>query len=241
MLDTMRRAGRPCPVITLLGPDEIAPSRIRAVSPETTIILRVWRPGDDSLDLSARQYFERYIDPYPERASVRYHQISNEVVRFDPGAITFWIANMSWTQNHGPYRLAVPTWPTGTPDLSLWQRADILDMLRFIRNNGHILALHEYYRGDLDWELGRFLHHVLPTLPEDLRNNMPRVAFTEWGQQGGATIGREAWKTFLSSGQRELSKYPFVIGGATWAVGDTGNVEWLGDNWASKMDVLAEL
>lgn len=244
LLHKLTQQGRPCPLITLLGPDEIPASMIRNVSPATTIILRIWRSNDGNLDMSAAEYFGRYVDPFPERAAIKYHQINNEVNRFDKECISWWMANMAWTQNHGNYRLAVPTWATGNPgadDFAIWQRSDVLDMLRYIRDHGHILALHEYYRGDQDWELGRFVHHVLPTLPSDLQNNMPKVAFTEWGQQNGANIGADDWLTFLKAGQADMAKYPWIIGGATWAVGDTGNVEWIGDNWANKVWLLAQV
>lgn len=240
LLHKLVQQGRPCPLITLLGPDEIPASLIRNTSPATTIILRVWRSGDGSLDMSAAEYFGRYVDPYPERAAIKYHQPNNEVIRYDPGAITWWMANAAWTQNHGDYRLVGPGWATGY-DLDVWKRQDTQDMMRYFRDHGHIISVHEYYRGDLDWELGRFVHHVLPLLPSDLQNNMPKVAFTEWGQQNGANISDADWLTFLKAGQVDMAKYPWIIGGATWAIGDTGNTEWIGDNWANKLWLLTQV
>ena len=60
-LKQMAARGKPCPVITLLGPDEIAASKIRAASLPTVIISRVVYPGDGGLGLTAAEYLDRYV------------------------------------------------------------------------------------------------------------------------------------------------------------------------------------
>lgn len=237
LLKQMKVNKRPCPLILLLGPDEIAISQIKAVSPETTVILRVY-PGAD-----VPQYFDVMNS---ERIKADAHQTENESTDWSPQGMTKRRNAMIWSQAHG-FKLATPTPSTGYPDISNWSQPYVWDFLRFVRDNGHYLAIHEYdIAGQGDWTLYRFLHHVLPLLPADLQGNMPRVVFTEFGIQKARDMGRDQWLAYMKSWQAELSKYPFVVGAALWAVGDTGGSanpgeDWQADNWENKIDLLSQV
>lgn len=245
-LSQMSAAGRPCPAILLLGPDEMPVSQIQATSPNTTIVLRVWPGGGSGHTLSGEEYFRNNVDGSPERKRVRYHQIDNEDTDFSPGALTARIQRMAWVEGHG-YREATPTPPTGIPDLGYWSQPYVWDFLRYVRDHGHIFATHEYFRNDGDWELFRFVRHALPLLPADLQANMPKMIYTEWGMQGGRDIDRATWLAFLKTGQAVLQVYPWIIGACSWAIGDTGAMppgtseDWTMDNWGNKLDLLTQI
>ena len=143
------------------------------------------------------------------------------------------------------YRLAVPTWPTGNPpDLKVWRQTYIHDFLRYVRDHGHLFACHEYYRGDLRWNLGRFITYAYPQLPDDLRIAMPKVVFTEFGEQGGRDWSVADTLTRFREWQKLLEPYGWIIGGSVWAVGDTGAgaaEDWTGDNLAKNLAVWAQI
>lgn len=230
--------GRPCPLILLLGPDEITISRIKAASPETAVIMRVY-PGDAIVP-----YFKNNMNG--ERRKADAHQYDNESTDWTAQGIQRRRDAIKWADAND-WTLALPTPPTGYPNVSEWSRPDVWDMLREIRNSKHYLALHEYdIAGQGDWTLYRFLHHALPLLPDDLRANMPRVVFTEFGIQKARDMSAETWLAYMKSWQAELTKYPFVIGAALWAVGSTGasanpGENWEADSWANKLDLLAQV
>lgn len=244
LLKKMRANGRPCPVITLVGPGELNPEEIKRDSPETTIIMRVYYPDDGGLKLNAAEYFWHYVEPFPPRKVADYHQINNEVNVFEPWTVLWWMDQMRWAEEHG-YKLAVPSWSAGNPpDMNVWQRPDVLDMLRHIRDKGHLLALHEYDLGYGDWTLLRFIRHVYPTLPADLQANMPKVAFTEFGEHGAHSWDKATALAKLRAWQAVLAPYPWIVGASVWTVGNTGTEateSWVGDDWAGQMEALVEL
>lgn len=240
LLAARHRNGNPIPFITVVGPEELSIRAIKGASPLTRVALRVWRQTDGSLAMTPAAYFAQYIEPVPDRLFADYHLVNNEVNDFSPDTISWWRMALIWAEKYG-YKLACPTWATGNPgDLFVWQRADILDLLRAIRNGGHLLSLHEYFRSDGTWELGRFVSHVYPTLPADLKADMPNVAFTEFGEQGARDWSpdllwarMQAWRGVLD--------YPWIIGASMWTCGDTGSgvsESWEGDNYANKLSVL---
>ncbi len=243
-LKQMAARGKPCPVITLLGPDEIAASKIRAASLPTVIISRVVYPGDGGLGLTAAEYLDRYVTPDAERKQIKYQQINNESNDSSESAINWWYQQMATAEGRG-YRLAVPTWPTGNPpDLKVWRQTYIHDFLRYVRDHGHLFACHEYYRGDLRWNLGRFITYAYPQLPDDLRIAMPKVVFTEFGEQGGRDWSVADTLTRFREWQKLLEPYGWIIGGSVWAVGDTGAgaaEDWTGDNLAKNLAVWAQI
>lgn len=241
LLRQMRATGYPMPCLTVLGPAEIIISDVIAASPETELISRVYYDGDGGFGLPVDQYFRQYVDGDIGRRRIRFHQWRNENTDISPTAIARWKQELGWVELHG-FRGAAPTWPTGTPEIAEFQRPDFLDLMRYVRDHGHRFAIHEYFRNDGDWELMRFLHHVYPTLPSDLRNNMPQIRITEWGVQGGRDIPADAWMNNLKDWQTLLMPYPFVKV-STWAIGDTGGgtVNWQGDNYANKMWLMLQL
>lgn len=243
-LAAMHRAGRPCPAITLLGPDEIQASKIRAASPGTIIISRVVYPGDGGLGLTAAQYLDTYVAPDAERKQIKYHQINNEANDFSEDAINWWYQQMATAEGRG-YRLAVPTWSTGNPpDLKVWKQPYIHAFLRYVRDHGHLLTLHEYYRGDLRWNLGRFITYAYPWLADDVRVNMPRVVFTEFGEQGGRDWSTDDTLTRFREWQKLMEPYGWIVGASVWAVGDTGAgaaEDWTGDNLAAKLPLWTQV
>ena len=245
-LKAMTKTGRFCPGILLLGPSELAAEALRNASPNTLIVSRVYYDGDQGRELTAGDYFRRFVFGDPNRASIRYHQINNENNDLSPAAIKWWLEQMAWANLNG-YRLVVPTLPTGNPaDLNEWKRADVLDFLRAIRDGGHLLAFHEYYRDDGDWELFRFLDHVFPMLPADLQRNMPRTVITEFGIQGGRDYPPESWLSMLKTWQARLAGVPWIISVMAWAIGDTGGStnpgqNWQRDNWANKLSVYRQV
>lgn len=245
VLSQMSNAGRPCPCLLLLGPDEMLVGQIKQASPNTVIILRVYPGGGSGHTMSGEEYFRTYIDGDPNRKMVKYHQLDNEDTDFSQAALQARLQRMAWIEQHG-YREATPTPPTGTPDLGVWSQPYMWNFLRYVRDHGHIFTTHEYFRNDGDWELFRFIRHALPLLPPDLQSNMPKMVFTEWGKQGARDIDRATWLAFLKTGQAVLQPYPWIIGACAWAIGDTGDnpppaENWTGDNWGNKLDLLTQM
>lgn len=241
LLAERHRAGKPIPFVTVVGQDEISCKDIKGASPLTKINLRIYRQGEDSLDMGVAQWIETNVEHFEPRWSADWLQPNNEVIRFDPDAIAWYRAALQYAESRG-YKLAVPTWAVGNPgDMSIWLRSDVLDLLRAIRDGKHLLSLHEYDIGAGDYGLGRFAHHVYPTLPADLRNNMPTVGFTEFGEQGGRNMPRDVLLGKMRTWQNLMAPYPWIVGGAIWTAGDTGNTDWQGDNIAANIDLLAQV
>jgi hypothetical protein len=243
LLGDLVAQGTPCPLLTIVGPDEMDLRRVHAISPETLIVLRVW-PGGGSGYLSIEDYYNQNIRGNPNR-DLPYviHQFNNEIADFTPGRIQWWKDQILLAVKLG-LKIAVLTAPTGNPsNLNDWKRQDIVDLLRLIRQYGMYLALHEYYMSDGDWDLDRFFYHVMPLLPQDLQDNPPFVIFTEYGVAGAGVITEAALIADMTAWQRTLYKFrKFVKGAALWTVGDTGNVpppeNWTADNFIGRIRLL---
>lgn len=238
----LHNAGRPFGLVTNVGPDEMSCAKLLEASPTTKIVLRIWPGGGSGMDLSVRDYWAQNIAGRPDRKLATFHQHNNEMNDWSPSAVAWWRFQLILADNMG-FKLALPTPPTGTPDIGVYQRNDVLDLMRAVRDGGHLWACHEYFRQDGTWELGRFVMHVYPTLPPDLRNNMPMVGFTEWGEQGARDWSADTFRTKIRQ-WRLLLDYPWILGAATWTYGDSGSVtnpgeNWQGDNYAGMLDVLA--
>ena len=248
-LDTLHKMylrGRPCPLVLLLDPDNIAASQIRAVSPSTLIVSRVYPGGGSNLTMTAAQYFGQYVDGDVERRQIYYHQINNENNDASPQAIQWWIEQAKWTMAHGNYRIVIPTWPTGNPDYNVYSQPHIWELFRFCAQYGFPIALHEYYRNDQDWELFRFADHCYPLLPPDVKAHMPLIMHTEWGQQGLRDMPRTGLVSLLRTYQARLAALPFRAITATWTWGDTGDnpppaENLTGDNYVTMGDVFLEI
>lgn len=245
ILSQMSSAGRPCPCLLLLGPDEMLVGQLKQVSPNTMIVLRVYPGGGSGHTMSGQEYFATYVDGNPNRQLVKYHQLDNEDTDFSQGALQMRMQRMAWIEAHG-YREAAPTPATGNPDLSQWSQPYVWNFLRYVRDHGHIFTCHEYEIGQGDWSLYRFLHRAYPQLPDDLKSNMPRMVFTEFGVQKMRDMPRDVWLSTVKEYQRELVKYPFVVGACLWSCGDTGNIaspgeDWTMDNYGNKIDLLLQI
>lgn len=234
LLNTMaalHHAGRPFGLMTNVGPDEISCAKLLAASPTTKIVLRIWPGGGSGIDLGVRDYWLQNVAGYADRKLATYHQPNNELNDWSPSTIAWWRFQLIMADNMG-FKLALPTPPTGTPDIGVYQRNDVLDLMRTVRDGDHLWTAHEYeIDGQGDWTLYRFLHHVYPTLPPDLRNNMPQVGFSEFGIQKMRDMPNDLWLSKVRGYQAELSKYDFVVGAALWSFGDSGQVTNPGENW----------
>lgn len=238
----LHRAGRPFGLVTNVGPDEIPCDKLLGASPLTKIVLRIWPGGGSGMELNVRDYYNNITAGAPSRKLAHFHQVNNEMNDWSPAAIAWWKYQIILARD---FHLALPTPPMGTPEVAVYQRSDVLDLMRMVRDNGHLWAVHEYERPSQgDWTLGRFVRHVYPTLPPDLRNNMPMVGFTEWGDQGGRDWPPEVFSAKIAQ-WRVLLDYPWIIGAAAWSYGDGGvpayygAEDWRPDNFANKLAILA--
>lgn len=242
MLARMYNAGKPMSVVKILGPGEqITPAQVKVVSPSTIVVYRYVRPTDGGYDMPASEIFRQFIDPHPALWKADYFQIRNEWNAWDKATIQLRTQELQWCEaNSGNYRkrLLDPGWSTGNPPgdpMDTYGQAYIQDYMRYIRDHGHCFSLDEYYRGDYDFELFRFLHRVYPYLPADLRANMPPVIFAEFSVDGIAYFSYDALLSQFKVWNAELSKYVFVKGAAIFALGDTGNPDWAAYNTANNM------
>lgn len=242
MLSRMYSAGNPISVCKILGPSEqITPAQVKAISPPTTVVYRLYRDSDGGYDLPASELFRR-IDGNQALWPTDFFQIRNEWNDVSPGAIQLRLQDMQWCEaNSGNYRkrLVDPGCSTGNPDLlppdpnSPWMQPHFQNFMRYVRDHGHRFSLDEYYRNDGDYELFRFLHHVYPYLPADLIANMPRMIFTEFSQDDIAYLSYNGLLSLFNTWNTELLKYSFVDGACVFAMGDSGG--WAGYNTANNI------
>ncbi len=182
-----------------------------------------WNWPEDQTAEIARKWMEAmYPDWENQRAYIDYFEIANEP---NPATVTqtlraadFMMEAMKLAEQHDPpYRLAIWSFSSGTPEL--WQAQLISHTLRYAAEHGHILSVHDGSVNDerrlfqQAYKDGAALRYRMfyPLLGE----SMPRVAITEAYQPDGYYNPDYAdWQWYLT----ELAK-DNVIGAAWFTLG----------------------
>lgn len=146
-------------------------SQVKAISPQTKVMLRGWRTNEPGFDWEkvtradgyayAEEYFKTWV--HGDNLLADYHQIINEPSDICPPVqvANFWHGAMDAAAEHNPslklgilcYAERNPPLPTdiGKPHKDFWTSKAIHDMLRRAKREGHILMLHEYViKGDTE-------------------------------------------------------------------------------------------
>jgi hypothetical protein len=144
----------------------------------------------------------------------------------------FYIAMMDIAEQHG-YRLALFGSSTGTPNESVYSHV-ARACARAKAHGNHILSLHEYALDPIlmrdEYEQNgnrlvlryrRLYDYLIP------RGADCPLVITEAGQDGGgsfvgATLGTQVFVNDIGWYDSELRKDPYVIGCATWTLGNCG-------------------
>lgn len=242
----MAAAGRPLCAVKILGDSEqITVQQIKQLSPQTFVVYRHYRDSDGGPDVSAQEFFRKFIDPYPPRHGADAYQLYGEWDDASQNAIKFREDQILWCESHsGDYlkRVLDPVWSTGWPGgdpMATYSQVHILAHLRFLRDHNQYFGLDEYYRDDLNFELWRYFDRVYPFLPDDLKRYHPRMLFGELGQDNIARLSRAELLALFRQWNSKLIQYSFVIAGFVYCLGDS--IGWAGYNFAPHMAVLAEV
>lgn len=186
-------------------------------------------------------YQTSFIDPDPDAQLADWHQCINEPTSegqtsylpapLQPshyaGFVTFWTGVLDSFEAHGR-KAAVFAFPMEHPPLEFWQDAGVLDLLRRVKANGHILMLHQYLAPDVapgNWtEQTSIQRHkqIVALLPDDLKDVL--ICFGEYGAGYAARWQvdqlLEGWKL----ADHELADLGNVLFAANWTVDVGGNI-----------------
>lgn len=240
-------------VVLLLDPEPGAAGAIKAASPKSKIIGRVWRADGEIADKirqnpqAAAEWGASIIQSHAAgNSQVDWWQFTNEVQQTSTEEIqrlnTFSIAYVNALKARG-LKAAIGAFSVGNPktpheDSSQW--AAFYPAMRHAKANGGVLLLHAYgapriFDSDRNWYLQRYERLVLPHLPADLRD-MPYI-YGEYGcdmgiisqgnKEGWLTGYHGNWHTYgadLLEAAHFLAQYPQCYGAAIFTLGTFG--EW---------------
>lgn len=235
------------PWVKVLGPgNPITPKQIKEVSPNTKVVYRRYRFSDGGPDMDAPTFF-RFVDADPALWSADYFVILNEWDDFRESAAAWHTTQMKWAYAHPENylkRLLVPGWSTGNPGgdpMDTYLKPHILKLFGLIRDLEMLASIDEYDLSDGDWDMMRFLDHVWPKLPPELRNHMPNLFFGEIGKDRQAYQSEDALYTLYQGWNGIYRAYSFVVGGVIFMVGNTLNTDWDAFNVAKQMTVFESM
>lgn len=246
-LRQMYQAGIGCPLVLLLGRGELPVNDVLADSPDTKIVLRIYR--DDTIDplLPFDRYYNMIVSEDPTRQRAHWHQSKNEWNVFTRDYIAWQVKQFELAESVGArityldYAVGNPG-EDGGPFHEFWTRQDVWDMMRrannplYVGDHPHLLNLHQYDRGPVDtcdWtgenDIMRWEKKIVPLLPPDLQAKRPLYAHTEFGQQRSRFLPLPVLLQKMRNAQAILTKDDQCVGGATWLWNYSGQ-DWIGDD-----------
>lgn len=236
----------------LLDPSNGAAQAVKAVSPDTFLIGRVYRPDGEVSDRiqanpaeAGRWAAGAVIQVAAGNSEIDVWQVANEVCQTSTTLIqklnTFCISYTDELARHS-LKAAIPGFSVGnpkTPDEDASQWAAFYPAMRHAKARGGVLLLHAYgaktiYESDDSWLLHRYEKRVIPDLPADLRD-APYV-YGEYGcDMGVVGIGQRGWRTGymgnwnayaadLERAAHFLKNYPQCRGATVFQMGN--NSDW---------------
>lgn len=164
------------------SPDQVR--QIRATSPETKIVGRIYRPDSEVADHikaspdEAAHWIDGIIRSHPAYGLCDYWQVANEVCQVAWGEFTNLCETMvRWQElargGQSPYKCAIFAFSVGNPDMPVhdrmgyWRQA--VPALETAILNGNVLLLHQYgaktlWQPDADWYINRWENQIFPRL-----------------------------------------------------------------------------
>lgn len=247
-LRQMYQMGIPCPLVLLLGRGELPVTDVLADSPDTKIVLRIFRDDANDPLLPFDRYYNMIVSEDPTRKKAHWHQSKNEFNVFTRDYITWQVKQFELAEAVGArityldYAVGNPGEDNGGPFHEFWTRQDVWDMMRrannplFVGDHPHLLNLHQYDRGDVDtcnWtgenDIMRWEKKIIPLLPPDLRAKRPLYAHTEFGQQRSRFLPLPILLQKMRNAQAILTEDDQCVAGTVWLFNFSGK-DWIGDD-----------
>lgn len=250
ILDTlahMYQTGNSCPLVLLLGRNELPVNKVLEISPDTKIVLRIFRDDDTNPLMDFNQYYNMIVSEDPTRKRAHWHQSKNEYNVFTPQYIEWQIKQFELAEALGT-RITYLDYAIGNPGEEngefqwFWTRHDVHELMRrannpqFVGDRPHLLNLHQYDRGPVDtcdWtgenDIMRWEKKIIPILPADLQAHHPLYAHTEFGQQRIRFLPLEAVLQKMKNAQAIMTKDDACVGGAVWGINSSSD-QWIGDD-----------
>ena len=236
---------------TLLDPSIDYVRNFKQASPNTKLVVRIYRP-DSEFSGRIRNKDKQFIKDLHNQASkyigvADYIQFNNEVMQFWdelPLLNEFTLETMHQADNYG-YKLAIYSFSVGNlhlpnpdenPDKMIYWK-QVYSGLEYAANHGHILSIHQYGYPTLnseagyehEWLLHRFEKQVWPNLPF---KNL-KVICTEYGIDHLLIGKKKSWRSNISKDNYlqqlqerndEMQEWDYMMGYNLFTFG--GSSEW---------------
>lgn len=243
----MYQTGNSCPLVLLLGRNELPVNKVLEVSPDTKIVLRIYRDDANDPLLPFDRYYNMIVSEDPTRKKAHWHQQVNEYNVFTRDAIAWELQQFELAEAVGARRTYLDK-AVGNPGeedgmfLAYWTRDDVHNLMRrannplYVGDRPHLLNLHQYDRGPVDtcdWtgenDIMRWEKKIIPLLPPDLQAKRPLYAHTEFGQQRSRFLPLPVLLQKMRNAQAILQEDDQCVGGAVWLFNFSGQ-DWIGDD-----------
>jgi hypothetical protein len=242
--------------------ERIMPWEIKAVAPKTALVLRRTDGVDYKRDWTPATIADgkRFVDDFWsawlndfDLAGVDYLQLFNEPkpLPHEFGGFNAWLIGILERARERKIKVVLPVFSTGYPGLReygdpgpyYWELTSTHTVLRRVRDEGHLFALHQYRHKALpgtSWNepFEAFRHEAIyRVLPNDLKS-LP-LALLEFGDEQCAEKGVETFRANIQMTITRLANSSIWFVGL-WSTGDNGAGKWKRDRIETLLPALKD-